>query len=206
LAEPDLTSLLGCARCHPYLGREEVEWELDERGALIFGVVRGSVQILFRSMEGKELPVWVVREGGTFELGIDGWSGVDQTVAATLAQNNILCSLPSDAFDAATAECREAVKLLRESDRALIRELGGLASDRMHTPANRVRHTLWRDTRDAADHSVVYTQEFLAARATTDRSRATRTVTKLRREGTVEVDRRRHRFIVLKPDALKEDE
>ncbi|MGH2441797.1 MAG: helix-turn-helix domain-containing protein [Chloroflexota bacterium] len=79
----------------------------------------------------------------------------------------------------------------------VIGEIGGLASDRLHGPAARVCHTLWRDTRGAFDQSVTYTHEALAARASTDRSRATRTLAGLQGEGTIRVDRREHRIVVI---------
>jgi CRP-like cAMP-binding protein len=151
--------------------------------------------------------VTTIRSGGIFNPGEDGWAGVDETVSTAVARKNVICSLPRDAFTVAVDGCPLASRLLREYEGALIRELGGLTSDRLHRqPEVRIRHTLWRDTRDAPDRAAAYTHEELACRATTDRPRVTRVITKLIRDGIIEIEREEHRIIVRDPDWLAEHE
>jgi CRP-like cAMP-binding protein len=63
--------------------------------------------------------------------------------------------------------------------------------------AERIRHTLWRDTHSAPDRSVTYTHEELAARASTDRPTATRVLGGLERAGIIAVDRSKHRIVII---------
>lgn len=197
--------LAATARGLIYPKGEQIDWEPDERGDLVFGVVDGSVRISFRSLEGKEMPVSVRQGGDMFELGDGGWAGVDETVAAAQAGGASVCSLPYRLFEDSIVAHPNAVRFLLAEDRTLVRQLGGLTSDRLHGPADRVRHTLWRDTQAAPDHSVFYTHELLARKAGTDQPRTTREMGRLQREGVIEVDREQHRIIVLDPERLASD-
>lgn len=203
-ALPEVTraALARLARCSRYAAGQELFWADDEREDRVIVVLEGRIDILFRSMEGKEMPVLIVPAGQVLELREEGWAGVDVTAVAVRDPETLLCTFPLPALEEAIVGCPAAVKLYVAQFRRVIHELGGLASDRLHDPGTRVRHTLWRDTRLSRDRSVSYTHEALAARATTDRARATREISELRREGVIEVERRGHRIIVLDPDRL----
>lgn len=206
LPKASLGELLPVARVIAYPAREELDWESDSRGPLVFGVVAGGLSVSFRSAEGKEMPVTTIPQGRIFDPGHDGWAGIDETVATAAASRTVICSLPREAFDAVTSTCPQAVMLLRSRYRQLVRELGGLTSDRLYGPESRIRHTLWRDARLRGGAAVSYTHEQLAARATTDRSRATRVIGRLQRDGLIAVNRSLHEILVLDPDRLTDDE
>jgi hypothetical protein len=154
LSEAVRDSLVSTARGVIYPRGEEIDWEPDERGELLFGVTAGSVSISFQSLAGKQILVCAIGAGGTFELRVGGWAGVDATVATALVQTTAVCSMPYPVVEEAVVGCPAAAKVFIEQERQLVRELGGLTSGRLHGPAGRVAHTLWRDRRPAPDNSM----------------------------------------------------
>jgi hypothetical protein len=91
----------------------------------------------------------------------------DETVATVVSRRVLVLSLPSGLAEEAIVLCPGAAKVRLAQHRQLVRELGGLASDRLHRPPDRVRHTIWRDAQYSPNQAVSCTHEQLAARAGT---------------------------------------
>lgn len=201
-------SLTEVARCERYRRREGIDWEEEQaaRGILLFCVPRGSLRISFLSSHGKELPIAVVEEGHVFDLGEDGWSCTDDTIVTAATETTIVCSVPRDLALQVIATCPEAALALFDHDRRLLCEVGGAASDRLHGPAERIDHIIFRQTRRAANHGVQKTHEEVAMWAGTTQSHATQELGQLRRKGVIETDRKKHLIVAPDPDRLIQDE
>jgi len=188
--------------CRPYLKGEDADLEVGEDARSAVGSIEGNLRVLFSSIEGKAIPVFVLGQGELCELGEKGWAAPDETMLRVQSERAMLCFLPPVALQDAVAQCPEALLAQLSAYRKLVRALGALAGGRLHDPATRVRHALWRATQDVPDASYSYTHEDLAIWVGTQRSRATEVIGQLRREGVVTVQRDSRRIIVLDPGRL----
>jgi len=163
--------------------------------------------MVFRSGEGKELPVTVLSQGDICEAGERGWAAPDEMALRVLSTRGVVCFLSAPDLQHAVAGNPEALSALLDEYRRCTAEVSGLASDRLHpSPGSRIRRALWRDTLGSPDESICYTHEHLAARAGTSQPCATRELGRLREAGIIEVGRREHKIIVLDRGRLASDE
>jgi CRP-like cAMP-binding protein len=202
LPDSCLEALATGSHCRSYLGREQVDLETGVDARTVIGVVEGKLQVLFQSLEGKETPVTQLCEGDVCDLGADGWAAPDVTVLTVMSPKAVVWFAAAASFQESIGEIAW-VLFARCHD--WLREFGGLASDGVHRPEVRICHTLWRDARYRGASSLAHTHEHLAARSCTERSKTTRVIGELQREGAIEVRHHPRRIVVLDPDRLADE-
>lgn len=205
LSEASLRRLAAAARCGSYPNGEELPVSWCETEPIVCCVVQGSMYLAFRAEEGNEQVASRITAGGCFDWRTEGWAPPDETVASVSSATALLCAMPYQLFEEEVIGCPEAARRLFAAHRDWRRDVGGVASDQMHSPATRVRRALWRDTHTLPDHAISYTHQALADRAGTDRPSTSRVIGELRQRGVIETTRNGHRIIVLDLDALLDD-
>jgi CRP-like cAMP-binding protein len=205
LTEDSLRRLASKSLCRTYGFPADIDWRSGGGGELeecVLCVVEGSVRVSLLSVEGKELPLFLVQAGQVLHLDRDGVGGLDETILTAALPSVLVCRIPYGEFEAAVAASPSAARLLIGEQHRQVRELAAVANDRLHAPRARIRHALWRGARESDDWSAYYTHEQLASWAGAERATTTREIGTLRDRHVVRVDKRKHRIQVLDPEEL----
>lgn len=201
-----LDALAAMSFVRSYSKGNEIDWITREGTEVVFGVLVGTVDIGFRSVEGREQRVLQVPAGQIFwEIGRAQLGGLDQAVAAVLSTPTALCQFPRGMFMDAVSDCPEARARVIEHQMVWLDLLGGLLADRLHDTPTRVQRTLERNTQRNGEPTAHYTHEAIAAQTGADRVQVSRVLRMLVEQGTVELDAHHH-IARIHPNRLRLDE
>jgi CRP-like cAMP-binding protein len=200
-----LAELAAVSTCRAYTQGTQID-QPGEGQADAPLVVSGEVSASYVSLDGQELPVFVLERGEVFKFGAGGEAILDAMVAVATAPSTLICRLPWHIFVQSVMTCEEAGAMLVEQLDQRSEQIGAAASDRMHPAEIRLRRILWRDALHSKSQSVFFTHEHLARRAGTTRARVTNLLAKLADQRLIECEARSHRITVLELERLASED